>query len=123
MGGVLLEKTPQSFALRFCELLDVFDVEAHDLLLDPVPGATQNTRLRRGPVALAFQDAVRRDAAASEDLEELSPMRIAPHDAGHERSSAEAVNIESGVGATSWNELIGLLPENQNRCFPADALR
>ena len=96
-GRALEQAALELGALGAGERQRILDVEAHDLLLDGVPAAGQDAHLAGGAVPGAHQDAVDRDAAAGEQVEQRAPGLVVADEADRQRPAAERGTLATAL--------------------------
>ena len=101
----------------------ILDVEADHLLLDGVACAGEHPCLAGGAIAASHQDAVDRDAAAGEQVEQRAPGLVVADESDRQRPAAQGVQIGDRVAAAAGHQLLAVVAEDQHRRLPADAFR
>ena len=84
--------------------------------------AGEHSRLARGAIAASHQDAVDRDAAGGERVEQGAPRLVVADEADRERPAAERVDVGDRVGAAAGHQVLAVVAEDEDRRLPADAL-
>ena len=86
-------------------------------------GAGEHPRLAGGAIAASHQDAVDRDAAAGEQVEQRAPGLVVADESDRQRPSAQGVQIGDRVAAAAGHQLLAVVAEDQHRRLSADAFR